>query len=209
MMDAALALAWSGLGKTAPNPSVGCILVKDGKIIGKGRTANGGRPHAEREALDATIEDPRGATAYVTLEPCAHTGLTPPCADALVEAGIKRVVIGCVDPDERTSGAGIARLKAARISVEASVREAEARMLNAGFFHRIGRGWPLVVVDANPATYDLTIHAFESTDVFGSLQVFGANGVNRLRILPDSPAAEAAAAANLIDEVASGLNTPR
>jgi diaminohydroxyphosphoribosylaminopyrimidine deaminase / 5-amino-6-(5-phosphoribosylamino)uracil reductase len=209
MMDAALALAWSGLGTTAPNPSVGCILVKNGKIIGKGRTANGGRPHAEREALDAALEDPRAATAYVTLEPCAHTGLTPPCADALIEAGINRVVIGCVDPDERTSGAGIARLKAAGISVETGVREKEAGRLNAGFFHRIGRGWPLVVVDANPASYDKSIHAFESNDVLGSLRALGADGVNRLRILPDSPAAEAAAAANLIDEVASGLNTPR
>ncbi|GJL96773.1 MAG: hypothetical protein DHS20C06_05900 [Hyphobacterium sp.] len=209
MMDAALALAWSGLGKTAPNPSVGCVLVKNGRIIGKGITAPGGRPHAEREALDSVIENPRDATAYVTLEPCAHTGLTPPCADGLISVGISRVVIACVDPDKRTAGAGIARLKAAGISVETGVREAESRILNAGFFHRIGRGWPLIVVDANPETYDISIHTFESSDIPGSLRALGADGNNRVRLLPDSPAAKAADAANLVDEVAAGPNTPR
>jgi diaminohydroxyphosphoribosylaminopyrimidine deaminase/5-amino-6-(5-phosphoribosylamino)uracil reductase len=209
MMDAALALAWSGLGKTAPNPSVGCVLVREGKVIGKGVTAGGGRPHAEREALDSAVEDTRGATAYVTLEPCAHTGLTPPCADALITAGLKRVVVGCVDPDKRTAGAGIACLEAAGITVETGVREAEAQILNTGFFHRIGRGWPLVVVDANPETYDLSIDVFEFIDVSESLRALGAEGVTRLRLPPDSPAAKAADAANLIDVVAAGLNTPR
>lgn len=208
-MDVALALAWSGLGKTAPNPCVGCVLVRNGRVIGKGITAPGGRPHAEREALDSAIEEVRGATAYVTLEPCAHTGETPPCADALVTAGIKRVVIACIDPDERTAGAGIARLKAAGVSIETGVRETESRMLNAGFFHRIGRGWPLVVVDANPETYDTTIHTFEFNHVLRSLKALGTAGVTRLRLLPNSPAAIAAQAAGLVDDIAAGLNTPR
>ena len=115
-MRAALVLAERGLGRTAPNPAVGCILVKDGCVLGRGWTQPGGRPHAETEALRRAEENSpgsvRGATCYVTLEPCAHHGKTPPCADALVSAGIARCVTALEDPDPRVSGQGLQRLRA-------------------------------------------------------------------------------------------------
>lgn len=209
MMDAALALARSGLGTTAPNPSVGCVLYKNGEIIGTGVTAPGGRPHAERLALDLAGKAAKGATAYVTLEPCAHFGQTPPCADALIDAGIARVVIACTDPDERTAGQGINRLKAAGIIVETGVRQAEAERLHAGFFHRIRRGWPLIVIDANPASYDASVETLEEADVLSALRAFGEKGITRLRLIPGSPAAKAAIAAGLVDVTVPGINTPR
>jgi diaminohydroxyphosphoribosylaminopyrimidine deaminase/5-amino-6-(5-phosphoribosylamino)uracil reductase len=115
-------LAERGLGRTWPNPSVGCVIVKDGAIIAAARTADGGRPHAETQALTMAGEAARGATAYVSLEPCAHHGKTPPCAQALIDAGIARVVIGCEDPDPRTSGKGAAMLQAAGVEVTSPSR---------------------------------------------------------------------------------------
>ncbi|HQT72519.1 MAG TPA: bifunctional diaminohydroxyphosphoribosylaminopyrimidine deaminase/5-amino-6-(5-phosphoribosylamino)uracil reductase RibD, partial [Acidiphilium sp.] len=145
-MRSALALARRGLGETAPNPSVGCVILRDGVVVGRGRTAPGGRPHAETEALAMAGEAARGATAYVTLEPCAHHGRTPPCADALIAAGIARVVIAMADPDPRTDGAGIARLRAAGIEVVEGVGAAEAAEINAGFTLRLRAGRPLVTL---------------------------------------------------------------
>ncbi|MEA2808849.1 MAG: diaminohydroxyphosphoribosylaminopyrimidine deaminase, partial [Rhodospirillaceae bacterium] len=118
MMRAALALARRSLGRTWPNPSVGCVIVRDGRVIARGRTQEGGRPHAEADALAHTRESLKGATVYVTLEPCSHHGRTPPCADALVAAGVARVVSALEDPDPRVKGQGHARLKAAGITVE-------------------------------------------------------------------------------------------
>jgi diaminohydroxyphosphoribosylaminopyrimidine deaminase/5-amino-6-(5-phosphoribosylamino)uracil reductase len=112
-MEAALALARRGLGRVWPNPAVGCVLVRPdlgGRVVGRGWTQPGGRPHAETEALGRAGGLARGATAYVTLEPCAHVGRTPPCADALVAAGIARAVVAVEDPDPRVSGRGLARL---------------------------------------------------------------------------------------------------
>lgn len=120
-MAKALALSHTHLGQTGSNPSVGCIIVKDGEIVGQGVTAEGGRPHAETIALDEAGDLAKGATAYVTLEPCSHHGKTPPCADALVEAGIVRVVVGIEDPDKRVSGQGLKKLEAAGITVERGV----------------------------------------------------------------------------------------
>src|SRR5919108_4883804 len=117
-MRAALALAARGLGRVWPNPAVGCVLVRDGTVVGRGWTQPGGRPHAETEALRRAGDTARGATAYVSLEPCAHTGKTPPCADALVAAGIARAVVAVEDPDPRVSGGGIARLREAGIRVD-------------------------------------------------------------------------------------------
>lgn len=142
----ALRLAEGMLGKVAPNPAVGCVLVKDGVIIGQGVTAVGGRPHAETQALSEAGESARGAIAYVTLEPCAHHGKTPPCADALVTAGVARVVIACLDPDPRVNGKGISALKAAGIVVETGLCEAEAQDLNVGFFKRVKTGQPFVTL---------------------------------------------------------------
>ena len=135
-MDAALAWARSGAGRTAPNPSVGCVLVKDGKIIGAARTADGGRPHAETRALAIAGDAARGATAYVTLEPCAHTGMTGPCANALIDAEIARCVVALVDPDPRVDGGGIARLRASGIAVETGLREDQARAIKTEFLSR-------------------------------------------------------------------------
>src|SRR6185437_6122881 len=112
-MRAALALARRGLGTTWPNPSVGCVLVHEGCVIGRGYTGIGGRPHAEPTALSMAGEAARGATAYVTLEPCRHWGQTPPCTDALIEAGVARVVIAALDPDKRVDSRGVAALREA------------------------------------------------------------------------------------------------
>lgn len=145
-MDAALALAARGLGNVWPNPAVGCVLVRGGRVVGRGWTQPGGRPHAETEALARAGDAARGATAYVTLEPCSHHGVTPPCADALVAAGVTRCVVACTDSDPRVSGKGIAALRVAGVEVVEGVREAEARALNAGFFTRLERGRPLVTL---------------------------------------------------------------
>lgn len=134
-------LAARGLGRTCPNPTVGCVIVKDGAIVGAARTADGGRPHAEALALTMAGEKARGATAYVTLEPCAHHGQTPPCAEALIRAGVARVVVGSIDPDPRVSGQGIAMLQAAGIEVQLT-QHAPLTDLNRGFFRRIRHGLP-------------------------------------------------------------------
>ncbi len=145
-MRAALALARRGLGSAWPNPSVGCVLVRDGRVVARAVTAPGGRPHAEALALAAAGEAARGAVAYVTLEPCSHHGQTPPCADALVAAGVARVVVACGDPDPRVSGAGLARLRAAGVEVASGVLEAEAEDAQAGFLARLRLGRPLVTL---------------------------------------------------------------
>lgn len=143
-MRHALALAAQGLGRTWPNPAVGCVIVRDGRVIAAARTANGGRPHAETQALAQC--DARGATAYVTLEPCAHVGETPACAEELVKAGVARVVIACTDADPRTNGQGMALLREAGIELVTGLCEAEARALNAGFFKRVAKNLPLVAI---------------------------------------------------------------
>jgi diaminohydroxyphosphoribosylaminopyrimidine deaminase/5-amino-6-(5-phosphoribosylamino)uracil reductase len=145
-MRAALALARRGLGLCWPNPSVGCVLVRDGRVVGRGLTAPGGRPHGEVMALAAAGAAARGATAYVTLEPCCHHGRTPPCTDALIAAGVARVVIGSRDLDPRVNGAGLAQLRAAGIAVTDGVLAAEADEVNAGFFMKIRAGRPLVTL---------------------------------------------------------------
>ena len=145
-MRHALTLAERALGTTAPNPAVGCVIVKDERVVGRGWTRHGGRPHAETMALAEAGEAARGATAYVTLEPCAHQGQTPPCANALIAAGVARVVAAVQDPDPRVSGKGIAMLWDAGVQVATGVLEKEAAELNAGFFLRIREHRPLVTL---------------------------------------------------------------
>ena len=145
-MRAALALARRGLGATWPNPAVGCVLVRDGRVVGRGTTAPGGRPHAEAVALAMAGEAARGATAYVTLEPCSHHGHTPPCADALIAAGVSRVVVAGGDPDPRVDGAGIARLRAADVQVQTGVLAGAADSQQAGFLLRVREGRPMVTL---------------------------------------------------------------
>lgn len=148
-----LALDWAAKGMfiTAPNPRVGCVIVRDGRVIGAGHTLAAGQAHAEVQALrDAAARgNPvRGATAYVTLEPCSHHGRTPPCADALVEAGLARVVAAMEDPNPLVAGQGMARLRAAGIAAESGLLANEARELNIGFFSRMERGIPWVRMKA-------------------------------------------------------------
>ncbi len=145
-MTTALALASRGIGTTAPNPSVGCVLVKDGHIVGRGWTQPGGRPHAETEALERAGDQVHGATAYVTLEPCCHQGQTPPCTDALIAAGVARVVIASADPDDRVDGGGIAALEDAGIDVTVGVLEDQGNAINAGYFKRAHSGLPFVAL---------------------------------------------------------------
>ncbi|MGR3467723.1 MAG: bifunctional diaminohydroxyphosphoribosylaminopyrimidine deaminase/5-amino-6-(5-phosphoribosylamino)uracil reductase RibD [Shimia sp.] len=145
-MDLALALGRRGLGRTWPNPAVGCVIVQDERIVGRGWTQPGGRPHAETHALAQAGAAARGATAYVTLEPCSHHGRTPPCADAVVAAGLERVVVATGDPDERVNGAGLARLRDAGIEITLGVGQAQATRDLGGFLSRVTRGRPEVTL---------------------------------------------------------------
>lgn len=145
-MAHALRLARRGLGQTWPNPSVGCVIVKEGRVIGRGHTAPGGRPHAEPQALSQAGGAAHGATAYVTLEPCAHHGKTGPCAEALIKAGVSRVVSALTDPDPRVSGGGHTMLRAAGIEVTTGVLAPEAYALQRGFLTRITRGRPMLTL---------------------------------------------------------------
>lgn len=145
-MAHALALGRRGLGNVWPNPAVGCVIVAGGRIVGRGFTRPGGRPHAEVVALAQAGPAARGATAYVTLEPCAHHGVTPPCSDALIAAGVARVVVALGDPDPRVNGGGIARLRAAGVAVTTGVGAVEARHDQRGFLSRITRGRPMVTL---------------------------------------------------------------
>ncbi|HUN46253.1 MAG TPA: bifunctional diaminohydroxyphosphoribosylaminopyrimidine deaminase/5-amino-6-(5-phosphoribosylamino)uracil reductase RibD [Stellaceae bacterium] len=145
-MRAALGLARRGLGSVWPNPTVGCVLVKDGAVVGRGWTQPGGRPHGETEALQRAGAAARGATAYVSLEPCNHWGKTPPCTEALIAAGVSRVVVPVEDPDPRVSGRGVARLRDAGIEVTMGIEAEAATALNEGFFRRIQEGRPLVTL---------------------------------------------------------------
>ncbi len=169
-MKLALALARRGLGTVSPNPAVGCVLVSpEGIVVGRGWTQPGGRPHAETEALRRAGASARGATAYVTLEPCSHTGRTPPCADALIEAGVIRVVGAIEDPDPRVSGQGFARLAAAGIEVSMNLFADEAALVNSGFLlHRI-EGRPLVTLKT-ASTLDgrIATHRGESQWITGA-----------------------------------------
>lgn len=143
-MQHALELAQRNLGQTWPNPAVGAVVVRDGKIIAEGFTARGGRPHAETEALKNC--DAKGATLYVTLEPCSHHGKTPPCTDAIINSGIKTCVIACGDPNPQVNGEGIAQLKKAGIDVVEGVCTEEARELNRGFFSVVEKKRPYVAL---------------------------------------------------------------
>ena len=146
-MGAALALAERSRGRTAPNPNVGCVIVADGRIVGRGWTQPGGRPHAEAMALAEACAKANGATAYVTLEPCAHQSPRgPACTDLLIESGVARIVAALEDPDARTAGQGFARLEAAGITVTRGIRSAEARRSMAGFLTQQALGRPHVTL---------------------------------------------------------------
>ena len=169
-MKAALALARRGLGSVWPNPTVGCVLVKQGRIVGRGWTQPGGRPHGETEALERAGAAARGAIAYVSLEPCCHWGKTPPCTDALIAAGVSRVIVPIEDPDPRVSGRGIATLREAGIEVATGLCADEAAEVNAGFFLRLRQGRPLVTLKlASTLDGQLALASGESRWITGEL----------------------------------------
>ncbi len=139
-------LALEVRGHVYPNPPVGCVIVKDGDLVAEAATHPGGRPHAERKALDMAGPFAQGATLYVTLEPCCHWGMTPPCSDAIIDAGVARVVCSIQDPDPRVNGGGFAALKAAGIDVNIGMCRDQAKAVLSGFLHRIQFGVPEVIV---------------------------------------------------------------
>jgi diaminohydroxyphosphoribosylaminopyrimidine deaminase/5-amino-6-(5-phosphoribosylamino)uracil reductase len=145
-MQGALTLARRGLGSVWPNPAVGCVILNGGRVVGRGWTQPGGRPHGETEALRRAGDAARGAVAYVSLEPCCHWGKTPPCVDALVTAGVRRAVVALEDPDPRVAGEGLRRLRAAGLGVEVGLCAEEAAEVNAGFLSRLRLGRPLVTL---------------------------------------------------------------
>ena len=145
-MAHALALGRRGLGRAWPNPAVGCVIALDGRVVGRGWTGDCGTPHAETRALAQAGDAANGATAYVSLEPCAHEGRTPPCADALIEAGLTRVVVPMEDPDGRVAGRGIERLRGAGITVDVGLLAGAAREAHAGFLTRVTKGRPFLTL---------------------------------------------------------------
>ena len=145
-MQRAIELASLAQGRTSPNPLVGAVIVKDGKIIGEGYHKKAGTPHAEIHALTAAGSASRGATLYVSLEPCCHHGRTPPCTEAIIEAGIKRVVIATLDPNPKVAGGGLQKLQEAGIDAEFGLLQQAARELNEVFFKYIQKGLPFVAL---------------------------------------------------------------
>jgi diaminohydroxyphosphoribosylaminopyrimidine deaminase / 5-amino-6-(5-phosphoribosylamino)uracil reductase len=183
-MDTALALAFARLGQTAPNPAVGCVIVQGRRVIAAAATAPGGRPHAETQALDIAGSLARGASVYVTLEPCAHHGHTPPCAQALIEAGIGEVIIACRDPDPRVQGRGADLLRQAGLRVVDGVRAAQAEALNEGFFTRLATGRPLVAQDGRAALFDADLDIGPDESFQEALDRLGRAGITRVRVPP-------------------------
>ena len=187
-MARAVELARRGAGWTSPNPLVGAVIVRDGRIIGEGWHHRFGGPHAEREALAACSESPAGATAYVTLEPCCHTGKTPPCTEALIEAGIARVVVGVLDPNPLVAGRGNEALRRAGIEVAVGVLEPSCRAVNEPFLHAMEQRRPLVIakyamtLDGKVATREgLSRWVILSAVVAGKAVRDGGRGDRRLR----------------------------
>ena len=199
-MSRALELARSGLGQTMPNPSVGCVLVQDGIIVGEGRTQAGGRPHGEAIALAIAGLNASGSHAYVTLEPCAHDSMRgPACSTSLVEAGICDVTISVLDPDPRTRGLGVARLESAGIGVRLGLLAEQGQQQIAGFEKRLRTGLPWVHVGRDDGTFDAVMGNLQAADLAAYLAEAGAKGVMRLCLLLGSVAADQAVALSLVD----------
>lgn len=186
-MSLAIAVARGQMGRTAPNPAVGCVLVRGAQLIATGATDDGGRPHAERRALDLAGSLAEGSTAYVTLEPCAHHGQTPPCAEALVAARVSRVVVACMDEDERVAGKGVERLRQAGIEVITGCGEDLAAPLYTGFFHRLRHGRPALFVDQFDQGFDGALEQVDLAELSDTLHALARAGASRIRVAPDHP----------------------
>lgn len=199
-MARALELARTHLGKTAPNPSVGCVIVADGAIVGEAVTGVGGRPHAEETALKAAGDAAQGATAYVTLEPCnaRHSGALS-CSQLLIASGVKRVVVACEDPHPMAAH-GISRLGAAGVEVMLGVLRAEAEAVAAGFFKKIRTGRPWLAIDADGSIYDGEFGLKGDETYEAALERLAKDGLTRIRVAPGTPLAAQLRARGLVDE---------
>jgi diaminohydroxyphosphoribosylaminopyrimidine deaminase/5-amino-6-(5-phosphoribosylamino)uracil reductase len=199
-MSRALELARSGLGQTLPNPSVGCVLVRDDVIIGEGRTQAGGRPHGEAMALAMAGPKASGCHVYVTLEPCAHESARGvACSSSLIEAGVLRVTISVLDPDPRTRGLGVARLESAGIDVRLGLLAEAGHHQIAGFEKRLLTGLPWVHVGRDDGSFDAVLDGVPGEDLAAYLAEVGTQGVMRLCLPSGSAVATLATALNLVD----------
>jgi diaminohydroxyphosphoribosylaminopyrimidine deaminase/5-amino-6-(5-phosphoribosylamino)uracil reductase len=180
-MRRAITVARPRLGRTRPNPTVGCVLVRDGVVLAEAATGEGGRPHAEEAALAAAGEVARGATAFVTLEPCGcRSSGAPACADRLIAAGVARVVIACDDPSDLAAGQGLERLRAAGVKVEIGLLAAEAHVLREGFLHRVRTGRPLVGESPDGEGFEAPLQPAPGETVDEALARMGAEGFTRV-----------------------------
>lgn len=197
-MARAIALAEGQLGKTAPNPPVGCVIVGDGRVLAEGATADGGRPHAEELALPIAGEAARGATAYVTMEPCgARSSGRISCAQRLIDAGVSRVVIASEDPSPFAAGRGVERLRAAGLDVEIGLMAQEAAGLAEGYLNRLRTGRPMVRISADGQGFDARFAASPSADLEAELRRLGEAGYMRVWV-PEGSLAEALTAQGLL-----------
>ncbi len=184
-MRRAIDLALARMGETWPNPAVGCVIVKDGKVLAEAATAPGGRPHAEEQAVPAAGPEVVGATAYVTLEPCgARSSGRASCAHFLAEAGVARVVVAALDPSPFASGRGTERLRQAGLTVETGLMGDEAAVLSEGFLHRLETGRPMVRVSSDGAGFDARFAASARADLVTELKRLGEAGYTRLWTSP-------------------------
>jgi len=199
-MGRAIDLALAEMGQTWPNPAVGCVIVNDGQVVAEAVTAPGGRPHAEEQAVPAAGHRAQGATAYVTLEPCgARSSGRKSCSHFLAEAGIKRVVVACVDPSPFASGRGVERLRQAGLEVETGLLSDRAAVLYEGYLHRLETGRPMVRVAEDGAGFDGRFAASPKADLTTELKRLGEAGYTRLWTAPGE-LAEALKAQGLLTE---------
>ena len=184
-MAQAIALATGRMGETWPNPAVGCVIVKDGRVIAQAATAPGGRPHAEEQAVPAAGAEIVGSTVYVTLEPCgARSSGRASCAQFLAEAGIARVVVAALDPSPFASGRGTERLRQAGLQVETGLMKDDAAVLSEGFLHRLETGRPMVRISADGQGFDARFAASARADLVTELKRLGEAGYTRLWTSP-------------------------
>ena len=197
-MRRAVSLAKDQMGKTWPNPAVACVVVKDGEVVAEAATAPGGRPHAEEQAVPAAGDKARGATAYVTMEPCgARSSGRTSCAQYLIDAGVARVVIACLDPSPFAAGRGVERVKAKGLEVETGVLSEEAAILYEGYLHRLETGRPMVRVSEDGDGFDGQFAASARADLATELKRLGEAGYTRLWTAP-GPLADALAEQGLL-----------
>jgi diaminohydroxyphosphoribosylaminopyrimidine deaminase/5-amino-6-(5-phosphoribosylamino)uracil reductase len=199
-MRRAIGLASDQMGKTWPNPAVACVVVKDGEMVAEAATAPGGRPHAEEQAVPAAGDRAKGATAYVTMEPCgARSSGRTSCAQYLIEAGVERVVIACLDPSPFAAGRGVERVRAKGLEVETGVLSDEAAILYEGYLHRLESGRPMVRISENGDSFDGQFAASAKADLATELKRLGEAGYTRLWTAP-GPLADALREQGLLTE---------